>query len=122
MLVKIGITDITKHILSESYDVNAEDIFKEWTDANKVTHRNIIRQKISGSFELKFNTQEEYSAFCELIRKSRTAQYLLPMTLYVINEDKEKEVNVFYKYEPKLIKNRVTGKVYKKFKFEVEQP
>lgn len=122
MLAQIGTTDITKYILSGTYEVNEENILKEWTDANQVVHRNIIRQKIKGSFQLKFHTEEEYSAFCELVRENRTSEYLLPMTLYIVNADEEKEVNVFYQYDAKLMKNRPKGKTYEKIKFEVEQP
>lgn len=122
MLAKIGTTDITRHILSGTYAVNEENIFHEWIDANKVTHRDIIRQKVSGSFELKFNTEEEYAAFCELIKTNSTTAHLLPMTLYIANTDTEKEINVFYRYEAKVMKSRSAGKTYKTFKFEVEQP
>lgn len=122
MLVKIANTDITKYILSSTYDVNEENVIKEWTDANYVTHRNVIRQKVLGSFDLKFNKEEEYSAFCALIRERCTAEYLLPVTLYVVNKNEERDTQVFFEYQPKLVKNLSSGKSYKEFTFEVEEP
>ena len=122
MLVRIGTTDITKHIIAESYDVNEEDVYNEWTDANKVKHRDTIRQKIVGTFTLKFNTDKEYAYFVNLIKTSRTAARLLPMTVYVVNADENREVKMIYSFKPKVARSLTGGKTYRSFDFEVEQP
>ena len=122
MLVKIGTTDITKHIIAESYDVNEEDVYNEWTDANKVKHRDVTRQKIVGTFTLKFNTDKEYAYFVNLIKTSRTAARLLPMTVYVVNADENREVKMIYSFKPKVARSLTGGKTYQSFDFEVEQP
>ena len=122
MLVRIGTTDITKHIIAESYDVNEEDVYNEWTDANKVKHRDAIRQKIVGTFTLKFNTDKEYAYFVNLIKTSRTAARLLPMTVYVVNADENREVKMIYSFKPKVARSLTGGKTYQSFDFEVEQP
>lgn len=122
MLVKIGTTDITRHIIAESYAVNEEDVYNEWTDANKVTHRDVVRQKIAGAFTLKFNTEEEYSSFVNLIKTSRIAGCVLPMTVYVVNADENRETELIYSFQPRVAKSLPRGKTYQSFDFEVEQP
>ncbi len=50
--VVVNDTNITPFIVEGSYNVNSEDSYESWKDANMVEHRVVIAEKISGSFEV----------------------------------------------------------------------
>lgn len=52
MLAIIGSTDITKHIVADSYNIDAADVYEEWLDGNYRKHREVVRSRVSGSFSV----------------------------------------------------------------------
>lgn len=121
MLVKIGNTDISKNILTDSYAVNAEDECNEWTDSNKVLHRDVVRQRIMGSFTVKFLTEEAYAAFIKLLLDSRTLDHKIPVEIYVVNENRMQNTEIYYRMAPGVTKSLIKGKVFKSFTIEVTE-
>lgn len=122
MLAKINNTDITKWIITSTYEVNLEDVMNTWEDANKVTHRDIIRQKVKGRFDLSFANRAECEEFVKLIKDNRLPDKRLLMTLRALNENEERTVYVFYSLAPTLYKNRAKGKYWEIVTMEVEEP
>ena len=122
MLASINGTDITQYVLSESYKINQKDEYNEWTDANRVNHRDIIRTRVEGAFELQFKIGDEipYNNFVALI-KDNTVSGVLPITVFVNNVNETKEINVFYEYLPVMVKNVRSNKYYKSFKLSLEE-
>lgn len=122
MLASINGTDITQYILSDSYNINQKNEYNEWTDANRVNHRDIIRTRISGEFELQFKIGDEtpYNNFVTLL-KDNTASGVLPITVFVNNINESKTINAFYEYLPVLVKNVRSNKTYKSFKLSLEE-
>lgn len=122
MLASINGTDITQYVLSESYKINQKNEYNEWTDANRVNHRDIIRTRVEGEFELQFKIGDEipYNNFVALI-KDNTVSGVLPITVFVNNVNETKEINVFYEYLPVMVKNVRSNKYYKSFKLSLEE-
>ena len=54
ILFKMGNKDYTQFITMPSYKVVSKPITKEYEDVNKISHKQYIRDQISGSFTLKF--------------------------------------------------------------------
>ena len=50
--VVVNNTNITPYIVEGSYNVNSEDVYESWNDANKVEHRIVTTEKVKGSFEV----------------------------------------------------------------------
>ena len=121
-MASINGTDITQYILSESYNINQKNEYNEWTDANRVNHRDIIRTRISGEFELQFKIGDEtpYNNFVTLL-KDNTASGVLPIAVFVNNINESKTINVFYEYLPVMAKNVRSNKTYKSFKLSLEE-
>lgn len=63
--------DYTQCIALPSYDVNYEDINEDWDDANYVTHRVRVRQRISGKLSMWFSNLPQYNRFIDLLKKSK---------------------------------------------------
>ena len=121
-LASINGTDITQYILSESYNINQKNEYNEWTDANRVNHRDIIRTRISGEFELQFpiGNEQLYTDFVTLL-SANTASGVLPITVFVNNINETREINAFYEYLPVMVKNVRSNKYYKSFKLSLEE-
>lgn len=89
-LFKIGNKDFTRYIKVPSYVINNVDVYTEWTDANRKTHRDVSRQKMQGTFSLLFSTESEYYNFIDTIKqyKDKGGGFVAPVSLYANNENK----------------------------------
>lgn len=104
--------DYTNKIIQGSFDVNSEDVYSTWTDANNLKHREIYRQRIKGSFEMYFKDEEAYNEFIEDVRMSKTNAGYCYVGIMTNNENKYHEMaEVFVDFSPKR-QQRVLGKGY----------
>jgi len=93
---------------------------EEWIDANGRTHRCKIRDKASGSFDMKFITEDDYKNFIQTLKTKRTGANQLKMTVYIVNEDQEKTSQFFYSFTGKVYKSRAQ-KTYSVITFNIEE-
>lgn len=95
-LVTIAGQDFTNLITVPSYQVNKNDVYKSWTDANHVEHRYRTRTKVSGSFTLFFPTVEDYRLFQNTINSQKVlAGYVPNCQIYCNNIDQIETVDLF---------------------------
>ena len=120
-LVKIGTTDISENILTDSYDVNQNSIYKEWEDGNGIIHRDRIRDQIVGSFNMKFKTEEAYNTFIGTVKAVTTNPRLIPCTVYVNNIAEIKTGYFYYTLSVSMHKNISTGKIFKRVTMKIKE-
>ena len=101
MLFEVLETDFTPYIVSKSYQMNRQDSYEEWTDGNGITHRNVYRSKISGSFEMKFINRAAYGSFLAALDAVKTDGYY-PVTVYVNNTLFPETIEAFITIEPSM--------------------
>lgn len=75
-------TDISQYINYTTYKVDSEPVYNEWIDANYTTHRDEVRRRIKGSFQLAFVTDTDYNAFLTLLNNNKSGN-LLRIKVYV---------------------------------------
>lgn len=93
--------DYTSFIKVPSYKVNALEVYEEWTDANRVTHRDVIRQRVAGGFTMIFDNQTDYLNFLNVIdTKKSVGDGHITGTFYVNNKNVAISVDVFVTCEP----------------------
>lgn len=92
---KIGQTDLTAYVDVQTYAVNKEDVYDEWTDANRIDHREIVRQRRSGAFSLGFSTAAAFSAWTALLSSAKTADGYYAVTAYINNTGSSDTFNAF---------------------------
>ncbi len=66
-LFKMGEYDLTPHIVVPTYKVNNLPKYEDWVDANYVTHREVVRHCLNGSFTVKFWSIAEYEEFLDAV-------------------------------------------------------
>lgn len=68
---KIESTDITPAINVQEYNVNQTAIYESWTDGNLREHRNTVRSKIGGTFQVGFASYADLQTFVALLNSAR---------------------------------------------------
>ena len=103
-LVTIDGTDFTQFIEVPSYRVNEVDVFDEWVDGNRVTHRHIVRTQGKGSFVFKFTNATDFNNFFAVIEnnKIRIGDYsgAVIASLYMVNKNTVKSGYFFFEADP----------------------
>ena len=112
MLFYLGGINYTSKIIEGTYEVNSEDVYTSWTDANLTVHRHRGRTKWSGSFRMYFGTQEEYLEFLQALKDSETDEgggYNVGLMCNNLHKFAYKQV--YIKFEPTRYQ-KVLGKAY----------
>lgn len=120
-LVIINGTDISEHILADSYNVNEENRYEQWEDANGVLHRILLRSRVKGSFSMKFKTETAYNTFVELLNTSKRVDGSIMCSVYVNNMAGFKAGDYFYTLTATMRRSIDTGKKYSKVQFKIEE-
>ena len=98
-LQKTGLAalDLTPFMDVQNYNVNADPVFQEWTDANYTYHREYFRTRVNGDFSVGFETETERDAFISAVGQYRTAGAYTVQAL-VHNEGSADTVETFPAY------------------------
>ena len=118
-LVTVNSFDLSPYIIAPSYEMNREDVFREWVDGNGITHRSVYRTRVRGQFEVKFWDRSKYATFLTNIGAVKTGGYY-PMTVYVNNTETTENVNLFMEFSPTLTAKYSTPE-YETFRITVEE-
>lgn len=100
MKVLVNGIDITDYIVIDSYSMNSEEAFESWLDGNKVEHRIIVSEKVSGSFEVVLSNKNNMPTeeFLTLWNNA-VNNHIVTILVYVMNKGQNKMINAFYKME-----------------------
>lgn len=99
-ILNINGVDYSGNVMVGSYSVNYQDVYSTWTDANGIDHRQIIRKKVSGSFDMMFRNKTSYDSFISHMEASKTAGGWIPCYLYVTNLNQQRSCKLYMSYEP----------------------
>lgn len=100
-LFEFNNTDYTRRIPVGTYTVNRQPVYSHWDDADGITHRDVTRTRISGSFTVWFDSIPEQTAFFAALNAAMAANGYLHCKLYLNNIDAVAETNVFVDYSVK---------------------
>ena len=101
-LFSFGGVDYTRRITVPDYQINRLPIYTTWTDGNNITHRDVSRYQLSGSFTVWFDSVSDQLAFqSELNAAVQAAGGYLPCSLYAVNDDAVYSANVYVDWTPK---------------------
>lgn len=101
---KIGNNDYSGHVIAGTYNVNEYDEYTLWEDANKREHRDVIRTRIEGSFDMFFNSAEDFQTFYQTYKAAADASGLTPITVMNNTTNTLVSINAYIDFE--LVRNR----------------
>lgn len=114
-LFKVNNTDMTGHVVQNTYKINNLPVYKEYTDANGMTHKRYIRNRFKGSMQMVFSDIDDYLDFRTLLDESRSpTNFSVPVTLYDNLTGDTESVDVFIDYEPTVMQTEDARKEYMK--------
>lgn len=95
--------DLSKHIPMGSYNVNVIEEFEEWTDSNYDIHRKLLRNRVEGTFDLKFKSIADYETFIDVLAlaKATTQQNYIEMDAFATNKGMIYNKKFYFEFAPK---------------------
>lgn len=99
-MFKVGTVDYTSRIVSGSYQIQTNDLYEEWTDANGRSHRMKYTEKTSGSLDLVFKTLQEYEDFMSNLASVKADDLSVSLVVLDNISSTEKEIDAFIEFAP----------------------
>lgn len=120
VMFKVGAGDYSDRVIAGSYNVNSQNVYKSWQDINGVEHREKIRDKIVGSFDMYFPTIDEYDAFRAVLDSVRKEDLSYTITVVDNIKNEVKTIDVFITFQ--LTRNRLGwNDIYERFKLNIQE-
>ena len=95
--------NLSRFIPMGTYEVNVSEEFEEWTDSNYDIHRKLLRNRVEGSFGLKFSDITDYERFLTVLSLAKTAtgQNYIEMDAFATNMGTRYTKKFYYQFKPK---------------------
>ena len=98
VMFKINTTDYSHRVVGSGYEVQSNDEYETWTDANGKEHRSAYRTRISGKFSMLFKDMAEFTTFATLLAAQKRTDLTYPVTVYDNKTGTETTINAFLDY------------------------
>ena len=124
-IFKLNTTDYSAHVVTESYAINYEDVYQEWTDGGQVKHRDVIGRKLRGTMQMYFKSQSDLQTFLTALANCKTTASTYPVQLKANNDTVDSLVaskNVFLDFKPVRKRDATWADVFEVFEVTVEEP
>jgi hypothetical protein len=118
---KIGSTDLSSKMDYQNYSMNNLPVFQSWTDGNMIEHRNSIRSRITGSFELNYMNASDMTAFLNLMSSEMNVNGYYSVTAYVQNKNAVESFEAFIEYDAETKFDFTNNREYHLIKMNVRQ-
>ena len=115
MLASINGTDISAYIQESTYKMNQENVYEEWEDASHYTHREQLRTRVVGSFELVFVQESDLTSFLTLMNNNMDTNKRLTISVFVSNINAFNEYVMFADFESISDRSISNSYFYKRF-------
>lgn len=122
-MFKVGNTDYSNHVIAGAYKVNQNDVPVTWTDGNYTEHRDIVRKRVEGSFDMYFKNMTEWDAFLTVLEANKTDGYynITVVCNNVPSATAEKTINAFVDIEPTRNRNDFWADFMERFTVTIKE-
>ena len=109
-------------MVQNTWKVNNLPVYKEYEDANGVTHKRFIRNRFKGTFQMVFKDLTDYATFKSLLETNRSASnFSVPVTVYDNISGTTSSINAFLDYEPTVMQTDGLKEYMKVFDVSLEE-
>lgn len=125
VIFKLNDVDYSGNVVASEYNVNLKDIYQEWTDGGQVKHRDIVAQKLIGTFQMYFATTSDLQTFITALAGCKTSSNTYPVKLKANNNSVaslQASRNVFIDFEPVRKRDQGGDNRFDIFEVTVEEP
>ena len=125
IIFKLNDVDYSDHVIASEYNVNLKDIFQEWTDGGQVKHRDVVAQKLQGTFQMYFEDETDLQTFITALAACKTSANTYPVKAKANNNtvaSLQSSRNVFIDYEPVRKRDQGGTSRFDIFEVTIEEP
>lgn len=119
-LLTVNGKDLTRYIDKDTYQVNAEDVYESWLNANFVERRIIVRQRVKGSFTIKCGNGLTYASFLSTWMGA-VDNGVVTLGVFVQSNNKFEAIEAYYKFEGSRHVEHSNGAVYDEVTVTIEE-
>ena len=119
-LVMVNSIDITNYIDKDTYEVNAEDMYESWQNANFVEQRIYIRSRVSGTFTIKCGKGLTYANFLSNWNEA-VEDNVVTLGVWVQNKNATEAIEAYYTFEGKRHVELDNGAFYDEVTVHIEE-
>ena len=98
ILATVNSTDITRYIDKDTYQVNSEDVYESWQNANFVEKRVFVRKRVEGKFEIRCGKGLTLASFISNW-EAAVSNDVVTMGVFVQNTNSFEAIEAFYSFE-----------------------
>lgn len=98
IMFQVGNNDYSNRVVAEGYEVQKDDLYDSWTDANGKDHHSAYRTRISGKFTLKFLNIGEYEGFITALMAWKNDDLTYPVKIFDNYSGQTVDINAFIKF------------------------
>lgn len=123
VIFKVNNIDYSSNVVAKDYKVNYEDVFQEWIDGGQVKHKDIIRRRLVGTFNMYFEDATSLEVFLTALSTSKTTASTYPVMLKANNDSVGilKSTYVFLSLKP--VRKHIGGDdAFDVFEVTIEEP
>ena len=113
--------DYTNNVVNGTYEVNQEERFSEWEDANHRKHRADYHTKVVGSFDLFFKDTDDYEMFVSIVKDGRLSDGRCRVVCSVNNINADLDGFAYVSFAPARATNETVGDFFNQFTVTIEE-
>lgn len=124
-IFKLNDVDYSDYVVASDYNINLKDVFQEWVDGGQVKHRDVVAQKLQGTFQMYFTTSTELQTFLTALANCKTSANTYPVKMKANNKtvaSLQSSRNVFLDFEPVRKRDQGGANRYDIIEVTVEEP
>lgn len=103
-VLKVNNIDFSSNIIAGTYNIVDEMIYTEWQDANGRNHRDVYRTQLRGSFDMFFESVDDFEVFNHAYKAVRSLSGLTPVVIRNNSTNNLENKDVYLQFSP--IRNR----------------
>lgn len=100
IMFAINGTDYSHRVVGVGYEVQKNDEYNSWTDANGKEHHSAYRTRISGKFQMKFLSMDEYQTFISTLNLAKNSDLTYPVQVWDNKSGSSVSIRAFIDFTP----------------------
>lgn len=100
IMFAINGTDYSHRVVGSGYEVQKNDEYNEWTDANGREHRSAYRTRVEGKFTMLFMSIDEYQTFLNTLALNKNADLTYPIQVFDNKANQTVSISAFIDFTP----------------------
>lgn len=121
MIFMINGADFTNNVVNGTYEINQEERFSEWEDANHRKHRSDYHTIVVGTVDLFFKKTDDYDNFVSILKNSSLSDGRCRILCSVNNTNSTLDGFAFVSFAPTRATNETIGDFYDAFTLTIEE-